>query len=121
MISKRAIERLFQLVFWSALIFALVMANLPQPPGLGELNDKSLHMLAFAVLAALVAPAYPRAPYLLLFAGLAFFGALIEWMQLFMGHGRQASLGDWIADIIAAGWVLAVTAALRPFCRFLRQ
>lgn len=114
-------ERLFQVAFWIALIFALVMANLPQPPGVGEINDKSLHMLAFAVLAGLVAFAYPRAPYWVLFAGLAIFGALIEWSQLFMGHGRQSSLDDWIADIVATGWVLAVIAALRPFWRFLRQ
>lgn len=121
MISKLAIRRLFQFAFWSALIFALVMANLPQSPGVADLNDKSLHMLAFAVLAGLVAFAYPSVRYWVLFLGLALFGALIEWTQLFMGQGRQASLDDWIADIIATGWVLAVIAALRLFWRFWRQ
>ena len=107
------IARLFKIMFWSALIFALIMANIPQPPVVGEVNDKSLHMLAFAVLAALVAPAYPSKPLWALFWGLAVFGAVIEFTQMFAGHGRQASYEDWVADIVAAGGVLLAIGLMR--------
>ena len=105
--------RLFRLLFWSALIFALVMANLAQPPVIEGADDKSLHMLAFAVLAALIAPAYPRASLWLLFLALAIFGGVIEFMQSLAGLGRQADFHDWIADIIAAGGVLLAIGLMR--------
>lgn len=107
------IERLCKLLFWSALIFALVMANMPQPALAGAVGDKYMHMLAFATLAGLAAFAYPRAHLLLLFLGLALFGALIEWTQLFIGNGRHADLIDWFADILAAGAVLAAIGLMR--------
>ena len=107
------IERLCRFMFWSALIFALVMANLPQPLLVGAGDDKFMHMLAFAVLAALAAIAYQRVHLLLLFSGLALFGALIELTQLFSGHGRQADYADWVADIVAAGAVLTAIGLIR--------
>lgn len=97
-----------------ALVFALAMASLPQPPSLpGDPGDKLLHIIAFAVLAALVAPAYPKAPLWILFVGLAFFGAAIELIQMIPSLGRTPSFSDWFADIAAAAIVLALTGLLR--------
>jgi hypothetical protein len=112
------IERLFRLLFWSALLFAFVMATLPQPPALpGDPGDKLLHVLAFSVLAALAAFAYPRLRLLTIFLGLAVFGGAIEAVQAIPGLGREASWLDLLADVGA----LAVVLLLVGVIRFLRQ
>lgn len=112
------IERLFQLLFWSALVFAFVMASLPQPPPLpGEPSDKVLHVLAFLVLAGLAAFAYPRIHLIVIFLGLALFGGAIEVVQAIPELGRDPSWLDWLADVVAAGAVLLSVGAMR----FLRR
>lgn len=108
------IERLFQLLFWAALVFAFVMAALPQPPTLpGHPGDKLLHVLAFVVLAGLAAFAYPRLRLVMIFLGLAAFGGGIELVQAVPGIGREASWLDWLADVGAAAAVLLAVGALR--------
>ncbi len=108
------ITHLFQLLFWSALIFAFVMASLPQPPPVpGEPGDKVQHILAFLVLAALAALAFPTVRVVILFAGLAAFGGAIELVQSIPSLGREPSWLDWLADIVAAGAVLALVGLIR--------
>lgn len=108
------IERLFQLLFWSALVFAFVMASLPQPPALpGDPGDKLLHVLAFLVLAGLAAFAYPRVPLIVIFVGLAVFGGAVELVQAVPQLGREPSWLDWLADVGAAAAVLLAVAAIR--------
>ena len=108
------IERLFQLLFWSALVFAFVMASLPQPPPLpGDPSDKVLHVLAFLVLAGLAAFAYPRVRLIVIFLGLALFGGAIEVAQAIPQLGREPSWVDWLADVAAAATVLLAVGALR--------
>lgn len=86
----------------AALLFALVMASLPQPPQLpGQPGDKIQHILAFTALSALAALAYPQAPKWKIFAALCGFGALIEVVQMFPALHRDASLLDWLADCAA--------------------
>lgn len=114
------LQRLFQLLFWSALILAFVVASLPHPPMVGVVSDKILHMLAFAVLAALITPAHPRAPLWMLFVGLGLFGLAVEVVQAIPAVGRTASLDDWIADIVAAGAVLLTIGLLRQLGPALR-
>lgn len=106
------IERLFQLLFWSALVFAFVMASLPQPPPLPG-DPRVLHVLAFLVLAGLAAFAYPRVRLLIIFLGLAIFGGAIEVVQAIPQLGREASWVDWLADIAAAAAVLLAVGAIR--------
>lgn len=92
----------------------MVMALLPQPPQIpGEPTDKVLHVIAFAVLAALAAFAYPRGSLLRMLAGLSAFGALIELLQAIPGLNRSAEPLDWVADTIAAAAVLALAGAAR--------
>lgn len=108
------LERLFQFLFWDALLFALVMASLPQPPALpGDPGDKLLHVLAFLVLAGLAAFAYPRLHLIMIFIGLALFGAAIEAVQAIPALGREASWIDWLADLGAAAVVLLAVGAVR--------
>lgn len=107
-------ERIFQLAFWSALIFALIMATLPQPPALpGEFNDKIQHVLAFLALAALAPFAYPRLRLFTIFLGLSLVGGLIEIVQMIPDLGRRPSLTDWLADIAATAAMLIVIGAFR--------
>lgn len=111
-------ERLFQLLFWLALVFAFTMASLPQPPVLpGNPGDKLPHAFAFAVLASLAALARPRRSVWVIFIGLALFGAAIEAVKAIPELGRQPSWLDWLGDLEAAGVVLMAVAAFR----FLRR
>jgi VanZ family protein len=99
--------RFQRLLFWAALIFAFVMAILPQPPQLpGAPNDKVQHMAAFATLALLGAWAYASASGWRLLVGLSLFGALIEVVQAIPAIHRDSDIKDWIADTVAAALVL---------------
>lgn len=101
-------------LFWAAAVFALVMALLPKPPQLpGSPSDKVQHILAFSVLAALGANAYPRIRLLKLGASLSLFGALIEALQTIPQLNRDASAIDWLADTAAVAVVLSLEAFRR--------
>jgi hypothetical protein len=96
------------------LVVAFVMALLPRPPQLpGAPSDKVQHVVAFAVLAALAAWAYPRARPIKVALGLSIFGALIEIAQTIPLLHRDGDPLDWLADTLAAGLVLAIAAWIR--------
>ena len=60
MTHQRRIRSL-RTIFWTAMVFAFVMAVLPHPPQLpGAPSDKVQHIAAFLVLGALASFAYPR-------------------------------------------------------------
>jgi VanZ family protein len=108
------VRPLLRVAFWAALLFAFVMAVLPQPPQLpGEPSDKVQHILAFAVLAALAAAAYPRVGLLKILLLLSLFGALIEFVQLIPALHREGDWIDWIADTLAAALVLLLAGRVR--------
>lgn len=105
---------LFRLAFWAALLFALAMALLPQPPQLpGAPSDKIQHVLAFLVLTALALAAYPVVSRLRLAVALSAFGALIEVLQMIPMLNREAQLIDWLADTGAVLGALAAAALVR--------
>jgi VanZ family protein len=105
---------LLRLLFWSALVFAFVMAVLPHPPRLpGAPSDKIQHILAFSVLSTLAPLAYPRARLLGIALGLSAFGVLIEVVQAFPALHRDASVLDWLADSAAIAVVLGLVALIR--------
>lgn len=100
--------------FWSAALFALVMAILPKPPQLpGSPSDKIQHIAAFAVLAALAAAAYPRTALMRIAVSLSLFGALIEFLQALPMLHRDSDARDWAADTLASGFVLLLVQLLR--------
>ena len=98
-----------RVLFWSAAIFAFVMAVLPHPPEFPvEPNDKIQHMVAFATLGLLGAWGYAETKLLRLLAGLSLFGAFIEVVQAIPALHRDSDVKDWAADTIACGLILAV-------------
>lgn len=112
--GSRLKTRLWRLAFLAACVFAIIMASLPPPPLLGNPPDKLLHAFAFAVLTLLARLAYPRARGWHILLGLGLLGAAIECIQAIPALGREASLTDWLADMLAVGFVLGVMA---PFQR----
>ena len=107
-------QRFLVLLFWSAALFALVMASLPKPPQLpGQPSDKIQHVMAFLTLAALAAAAYPRTSLLRIGLALSAYGALIELIQMIPILHRDAELADWAADTAAAALVLFVAHLIR--------
>jgi hypothetical protein len=105
---------LIRLAFWAALLFAFVMAVIPQPPQLpGAPSDKVQHILAFSVLTALAVIGYPQIPLLHIGLALAAFGALIEVIQLIPALNRSADFIDWVADVVAVAVVLLIAWPLR--------
>jgi len=104
-----------QSLFWCALVFALVMALLPQPPHLAidRLGDKFEHMLAFSVLAVLGSIAFPAMPLFRLGERLSFLGAMIEVLQSIPALHRDCDIRDWIADTIAVTVMLGLVYLAR--------
>jgi hypothetical protein len=105
-----------RLLFWLALAFAVLMAELPKPPQLpiGSLGDKTDHMLAFATLAFLAALGFPAANRWRIAERLSFLGAMIEVIQSIPALKRVCDITDWIADTFAIivvtlimGWLLS--------------
>jgi hypothetical protein len=105
-----------RVAFWSAAIFALVMALLPQPPNLPfDPPDKIQHAAAFMALTVLALMAYPKMPPLRIGLALLAFGAGIEFFQLIPTLHRDAQLADWYVDAAAIAAVLVPAAILRRF------
>jgi VanZ family protein len=108
-------RRACTLLFWCALGVAVTMALLPKPPHLAidSLGDKFEHSLAFIVLAALGASAYPRMPLVRLGERLSFLGALIEVAQSVPALHRDCDILDWVTDTTAIVVALAVISLVR--------
>lgn len=113
----RASRRWLPLVFWTGVLFAVVMATLPQPPQvLGNVNDKLQHMAAFAALAIFAAIAYPKVRLRFIGERLSFLGALIELVQSIPALHRDCDILDWVVDtgaILAALLVVSVIRGLQ--------
>ena len=110
--------RLARLLFWSAALFALVMALLPPEPGTSLVPDKVQHAIAFGVLGLLGCFAYPRLSPALLVAGLSLFGALIELAQGTSFIHRDCDPMDWLTDTLAC---IAVVFAVHCWGRSKRS
>ena len=103
-------QRFAVILFWSAAAFALIMASSPLK---FESSDKSLHMIAFAVLALLGTFAYPALRLIVLLLGLSALGSLIELIQLIPALNRTADWRDLAADILTAANVLGAIFIFR--------
>ena len=92
-------KSLFLWLFLILVQFTFAMAILPHPPAFADqLNDKTMHMLAFATLSIAASSAFRQRPMIQLFVGLAAFGGLIEIVQAILGLHRDAEFADWLAD-----------------------
>ena len=102
-------------LFVAALIGAVTMAVLPDPPSLAleQVGDKYRHMAAFAVLSLLAARAFPRASLWRIGERLSFLGAMIEVVQAIPALHRDCDIFDWLADTAAIIVALLLVAAIR--------
>ena len=95
--------------FVAAFVVVFVAAVAPPSEGPSLVPwDKANHFIAFYVLAALAGAGFPKTRPLLILAGLMAYGGAIELIQALPMVGRDAEVGDWIADGVG------VAAALGP-------
>jgi VanZ family protein len=106
---------------WPALAyssFILVMGSLPvAPPGAAEVSDKTLHFVAFGIMAVLACRALSQLdpgasrPVLLGrgFGAAVLIGGALELWQSLLPY-RSCELLDWIADSLGAGLGVAALA-----------
>jgi VanZ family protein len=103
---------LLRTAFWSASIFAFVMAVVPDTPDLpGVQGDKFNHMLAFFTITILGYYSYPKLSRSRFMLAIFAFGAVIEPVQLVPVLHRDSELSDWGADVIAAVFAFACARA----------
>lgn len=74
--------------------------------------DKVLHLLVYAVLAALVSLAWPRLSKINIFWICTVFGGLVELAQGFLTTDRTASLMDGLANSLGAAMGVFVASVL---------
>ncbi len=102
-----------RVLFWSALVFAVVMAVLPHPPQIGHVSDKYQHVAAFGTLTLLATAAYPRAELLRIAERLTLVGAVIEVVQSIPWLHRDCDIMDLLADVAAIAIAIAVVLVHR--------
>lgn len=109
-------RQMVRVLFWLALIFAVIMAVLPQPPQMpiDRLGDKFAHIVAFATLALLGAIGFGAGLRWRVAERLSFVGALIEVTQSIPALNRTCDISDWIADTIAIVAATSLVALLSP-------
>ncbi len=93
LISTRTYQVLLALTVLAIALLAVTKTSYPTPGG-----DKSMHALAFFVLALLTYGAWRR-PLWPQWLGLAVYGGLIEGVQWLLPY-REASWHDWLADLV---------------------
>lgn len=116
-LSQARVAPIARLLFWAALLFALVMALSPRPPVTVDVLDKWQHMTAFGTLTVLACAGWPRAPLGRIAERLSFLGAMIELVQSVPVLHRDCDIMDWVADtamIVGVVLVVAVARSGRP-------
>jgi nitrate/nitrite transporter NarK len=107
------LPRLLAPLLWLTLIAVYFLAIMP-PEGTPRLaSDKVEHMAAFLTLTILAALAFPKVSPVLIGAGLATFGAFIEFSQMVPMIHRDPSGLDWLADVCAIMFGLLVITPFR--------
>jgi VanZ family protein len=106
----------FMLIAYCGLIFVLSSQSRLPMPMLFSAEDKLIHAIAYALMALLawISFSRERRPLIIIFIVSVVFCSLYglsdEWHQSFV-PGRDASLGDWLAD--TTGAVLMATVIFR--------
>lgn len=122
--AVRQIAAIVLVVYWVGMF---VGTHIPLPTNAfpPNVSDKSLHLLAYAGLAFLLAvwrsltrPVYRR-ELLILLAVAAGYGVLDELLQIPVG--RHADIRDWAADLIGAAVGLSVFTLAAWFLRARQQ
>jgi hypothetical protein len=99
----------FMILLTAMLFVALAPGTIIGAAGSGE----NRHALAFAVLPAVSALAWPRVPLLWHFAAYAALGGAIELAQAMVSDFHTAQWDDWLVDMAAAAAALGAVALVR--------
>jgi hypothetical protein len=95
-----SMKTFFVFLFWglvAATTFLLLIEVKPTPQTWPK--DKLVHAVIFALLGYLGVKSYPKyALYICL--GLAIYGGFMEAAQSLLTQTRNASIGDWLADVV---------------------
>ena len=93
-------SKYYRILFWPALAGSYILAVIPQEiaPEIGDLSDKTLHFIAFAILSLLLFLSY-RISLWKGIAYLLFYAFFIEFSQYFTPN-RCAEWLDIVADSI---------------------
>lgn len=106
-------NRILAPLLWLALIAIYLLAVMPPTAAPSLASDKVEHMMAFLTLTILAAMAFPKVSPVLIAAGLAAFGAFIEFSQMLPIVHRDSSGLDWVADVCAILFGLLVITPFR--------
>ncbi len=95
------ILRIMPVLFWIALavVTVLMLITLAPPKIKFSYFDKLEHALVFMILAGMALIAWPQRKRII-FIGLTIFGGAMELAQQAFAAYRQATFGDWAADIV---------------------
>ena len=101
------------LLFWLLIAIVTVLMLIELPPKQDDLPyiDKVEHIIVFIMLTLTGSLAYPQQKQRL-YVGLIALGALYEVLQTLFTITRQASIYDWLADVLGILIVIGVTALM---------
>ena len=105
------------LIFWLLIVIVSVLMLIELQPTTGGIPniDKLEHAFVFIALTMTGCLAYAQQkPWL--YAGLIALGALYEVLQALFTVTRQASVYDWLADIVGILITISVMALLKKGC-----
>lgn len=104
-------------LFWACIFASLFAMSIEMSPKTGGWAhwDKVQHITGFGILTILGCFAYPQKKKWVC-AGLAFYGALVEYVQYAFTATRTASLGDWLADVFGILLALGILALIKNQC-----
>ena len=103
-------------LFWLLLVlttFLMLIELKPQTAGY-IYGDKLQHAIIFMVIALIGLFAYSHKKWFVL-GGLIMFGLSIEVLQSSFTLTRQASLADWIADIVGIAIAIGLVVIIKKF------
>ena len=113
-IYKQYILRSAPYLFWTLLsiVTVLLLIELSPSPSSWPYKDKFEHIAAFAALTTCGHLAYKQKKRWI-YCGLAAYGLLMEWAQGAFTLTREASIYDWVADVVGILLFLAITRFLK--------
>jgi VanZ family protein len=111
-----AINRFMPLLFWLLIAIITVLMLIELQPKKDSLPyvDKVEHAIVFIALTLTGSLAYPQQKQRL-YAGLISLGALYEVLQALFTITRQASVYDWLADVVGIMLAIAISKLFYAF------
>lgn len=110
----RNLLRLMPYVFVFGLVLTTYLLLTEMPPSVTKwtYGDKVQHAIGFFLLASSARIGFPNQARLF-YIGLVFYGALMEVLQSSLTLTREASVYDWIADVIGILLCMAIAKMMQ--------